>query len=228
MAGLFDASRLYEALAAQGLLPQHSPIRSGYYDQSANRMTGITPSTMAHEMTHAVQWNLLMNSARAIQEKKREGEKVSPQEDQFLDAIQKMYGDSFGTVGQRDLRTRTNQEQSQRIKEAQLKDLYKSKGNRDYDLYRTGRRELEAFGVGDMSSMNVPQDVPPHLNPTMAQEFDVLFTLYNSLPASVKESFAGKRKEELEWMKNRGYRDEKLDVLDFEDFRADPFKPTIK
>ena len=49
MAGLFNASRLYEALKEVGLLPTHSGIPSGYYDSDANRMTGLTNTTKAHE-----------------------------------------------------------------------------------------------------------------------------------------------------------------------------------
>lgn len=227
MAGLFDASRLYEALAEQGLLPQRSVIPSGYYDPDANRMTGQTKTTQAHEMTHAVQWNLLMNSAKTIQEKKWEGQSVTPQEEQFLDAMQKMYGDSFGRVGQRTAQTKQNASLSQKTKESQLKSMYQP-SDKDYDSYRTSRRELEAHGVGEMVSPDKVYRDKPHLNPTMAQEFDILFSMYNTLPKSVKAGAAARRKENLEFAKQKGYRDTKLDVLDFEDFKADPFKPTIK
>jgi hypothetical protein len=229
MAGLFDASRMYEALAEMGLLPQHSTdISRGTYDASANRMTGTRKSTQAHEMTHAVQWNLLMNSAKRIQDKKAEGSKVSQQEQQFLDALQKVYGLSFANTFAQLGKAEKNIENAERVREAQLKSLYKSRGNKNYDAYRTGRTELEAFGVGDMSSMDVPLDVPPHLNPTMAQEFDILFSMYSSLPKDVKTGFAETRKKELEEMKQKGYRDERLDVLQFEDLTSDPFKRTIK
>jgi hypothetical protein len=225
MAGLFDASRLYRALAEQGLLPTHSRTSRGLFDPDANRMAGKDPSTMAHEMTHAVQWNLLMNSAKAIQEKKRERKSISQQEEQFLEGMQKIYGEGFGRVSQEN---KTNTANANRVREAQLKDLYKSTGNRQYDSYRTSRGELEAFGVGDMTAKGVPLDVPPHLNPTMAQEFDVLFSLYNSLPQNVKAEFGQRRKEELNWLQQRGYRDKNLDALSFEPLLADPFAPTIK
>ena len=229
MAGLFDASRLYEALREVGLLPKHSDIPSGYYDFDTNRMTGATPRTKAHEMTHAAQWNLLMNSAKNIQEKKRNDQEVSPQEEQFLQGMQKIYGESFGTIGQRDLGTKQRQEHAQKTREAQLQGMYKSSGDRNEDAYRTSRRELEAFGVGEHTQGSSGyRDAQPHLNATMAQEFDILFSLYNSLPASVKQDFAVKRKADVEAMRKGGYGDKRLDVLDFEDLTADPFKPTIK
>jgi hypothetical protein len=225
MANLFDASRLYDALAEQGLLPTHNRISKGLFDPDANRMTGRAPSTMAHEMTHAVQWNLLMNSAKAIQEKKRQRKNVSKQEEQFLEGMQKIYGEGFGTISQSNETNKTN---SRRIRDAQLKDLYRPTDDKQYDSYRKSRRELEAFGVGDMSTLGVPLDVPPHLNPTMAQEFDILFSLYNSLPQNVKTEFGQRRKEELDWLKQKGYRDKQLDALNFENMLSNPFPPTIK
>jgi hypothetical protein len=221
--GLLNPSFLYEELETRGLLPLISrQTERGKYDSDANRMSGNTPSTMAHELTHAAQWNLLMNSAKGIQEKKRSGAKVSSQENQFLDAMQKTYGESFGTAGQANKR---NQEQAGRVRQAQLQSLYNTSGNPKYDSYRTSRRELEAFGVGDMTSMG-NLDVKPHLNPTMAQEFGVLFELYKSVPEEAKQSFANKRQADLDWMRQRGYRDQALDPLRFEPFGQNPFAPT--
>ena len=230
MAGLFDASRLYEALREVGLLPQHSNITGGRYSPDTNKMTGRSPETMAHEMTHAAQWNLLMNSARNIQEKKRNDQEVSPQEEQFLQGIQKIYGESFGTIGQRDYGTKVRQKQATETREKQIQGMYKPFKDEDYNSYRTSRRELEAFGVGSFAkgTERYVTDEQPHLNPTMAQEFDILFSLYNSLPASVKQDFAGKRKAEIEAGRKGNSGDRIMDVLDFEDLTADPFKPTIK
>ena len=229
MAGMFDASRLYESLREVGLLPKHSNIQSGYYDADTNRMTGAAPRTMAHEMTHAAQWNLLMNSAKQIQAKKRSRQEVSPQEEQFLQNMQKVYGESFGRGSQSDAGTRDRVKQAQRVRQDQLESMYKPSSRRGEDAYRTSRRELEAFGVGEFAKGSSGYSEPhSHLNPTMAQEFDVLFSLYNSLPASVKQDFATKRKTEVEEMRAGGYGDRRLNALDFEDIFSDPFAPTIK
>jgi hypothetical protein len=224
--GLLNPGFLYEELETRGLLPLISQrINAGKYDPDANRMTAANPRTMAHELTHAAQWNLLMNSAKGIQEKKRSGGKVSAEENRFLDAMQKTYGESFGTAGQVDKNARFNQEQAQRVRQAQLGSLYRPDGNRAFDSYRTSRRELEAFGVGEMSDKAGYQERMPHLNPTMAQEFGILFNLYRAVPEQAKAGFADRRRSELDWMKQRGYRDNTLDDIKFGTFESNPFAP---
>jgi hypothetical protein len=242
MANLFNASRLYEVLAAQGLLPdvsRQSPPSGAdaSFGYTTNRMMTPTRDLMAHEMVHAVQHNLLIDAAQKIQNKKWQREKISSEESSFLDAMQKMYGESFGRVGQPN---KANTKLSDAVKERQMKDLYyrgkdtskDSRQDKEWDRYRTDRKELEAWGVQAMlnKGSSLAEQEVPHLNPTMTQEFDILMSLYKQLPQATRQEFSEKRKQTIK--ENRDYDNFREPSgwtrFRFDSLTEDPFAPTIK
>jgi len=242
--GLFNASRLYEVLKQYGLLPKHanySPAgdAQGLFSAELNRMVApdaslvgkdqyakdATMATFAHEMTHAVQNNLLLNTARQIQYKKQRGEKLSDQEQQYLRASEQMFADQFGNVGSFD---RRKFDQDTKSYKAMAKDFYSSPyGSKTFESYRRSPSEAQAFGVGNMSYKS---DVSrpgqnPHFDPSMAQEFDILLSMYQNLPESLKSSAAMSKQTQIE--KNRqGSKDYYLESA--KDMFKNPFEPTIK
>lgn len=103
--GLFDPSRLYDALKQYNLLPSYgnfSPPNGnvGVFRNQTNSL--IAPSrdtdTMAHEMTHAVQFNLLKEAAQVIQKKKQAGQSLTDQEKQYLRASEQLFNEQYGNV----------------------------------------------------------------------------------------------------------------------------------
>jgi hypothetical protein len=236
--GLFNPSMLYEALAQQGLLPsvsrQYPPSgQLGSYAPTTNRLMAADQDIVAHEMVHGVQNNLLINAATKIQNKKWERQEITPQEAKFLEAMQKIYGESFGRVGQQSDKAK---QLARSVRERQLKDLYykdkdPKKGD-SYDSYRTSRKELEAWGVESMLNKGTDKEqrTVQHLNPTMAQEFDLLMSLYNQIPETTRQQFSTKRQQDIK--ENRAAdnfrQPEGWENYLFEDLRTDPFRRTIK
>jgi len=242
--GLFDASRLYDVLKQYGLLPKHanySPAGdvSGLFSPELNRMVApdaslvgknkysrdATMATMAHEMTHAVQNNLLLNTAMQIQYKKQRGEKLSDQEQQYLRASEQIFADQFGNIGSFDKRKFMQDKESYKN---MMKDFYSSpRGDADFERYRRSPSEAQAFGVGNMSyssDLSRPGQ-NPHLDPSMAQEFDILLSMYQNLPESLKSSAASTKKTRIE--KNRENSDDYY-LQTAKDLFKNPFEPTIK
>lgn len=238
--GLFNPSRLYEALAAKGMLPDRanrapSNGQTGSYGTEVNRIMAPDKGTLAHEMVHATQYNLLIPTAEAIQKKRSNEEKLTPEEERFVDAMQKMYGESFGGLTNTKARKRgwANIEVSNAVRDKQLEALYyKGRKNKtDEDKYRTRRPELEAWGVEDMTGLG---EAPPefavkgHLNPSMTTEFDILLSLYNQLPKGVQQDSAQARKDRIKKGRESGTQPDYYDYARFDSLLADPFPPTIK
>lgn len=247
MASLFNPSELYALLAQYGGLPQlarQKPLsRSrGEYFIDENRIVAPPEedgkfqsiierrrSTLSHEMSHAVQFQLFFEAARKIQEKIRNKEKVSNQEKQFLNSAQKMYIESFGDIGQSD--PKENQKRRENL-DATIKALYTSPGksNRQaaYDYYRTSPIELQSFGIGRMTQggykLKDEAEDNPHLDPSFATEFSILAEQFRRLPEDVKVKNP-KREQSLQ--AERAATD-KEQLYKFEDLTADPFKPTLK
>lgn len=236
---LFDPSRLYEALRQQGLLPKVANFTPageahGLFNSAVNRITAEMPTktkllpeyntnTLAHEMTHAVQNNLLRDTAYRIQKKVEQGEPVSDQERQFLRASEQMFANSFARVG--------NYDSAQHSKDLKAyKDQVRSQytgTNKDYGSYRTKPDEAQAFGVGNMS---VPfgamgNQVNPHLDPSMATEFDILLSMYQKLPESLRASSSAAKQEQIA-RERKTSQDVYLPMAN--DLFSDPFKYTIK
>lgn len=242
--GLFNPSRLYEALKQYGLLPKHanySPAgdASGLFSAELNRVVApdaslvgkdqyprdATMATLAHEMTHAVQSNLLRNTAIAIQQKKQKGQTLTDQEQQYLRASEQIFSDQFGNIGNFDSRKyRKDTESYQNM----AKDFYSSPyGRKEFESYRRSPTEAQAFGVGNMSyksDLSRPGQ-NPHFDPSMATEFDILLSMYQNLPESLKSSAASAKKAQIE--KNRQNSDDYY-LQTAKDLFKNPFEPTIK
>lgn len=241
--GLFNPSRLYEVLKQYGLLPKHanySPAGDahGLFSSELNRVVApdaalvrdqyprdATMATLAHEMTHAVQNNLLRNTAIAIQQKKQKGEKLTDQEQQYLRASEQIFSDQFGNIGNFDSRKyRKDAESYQNM----AKEFYSSPyGRKEFENYRRSPTEAQAFGVGNMSyksDLSRPGQ-NPHFDPSMATEFDILLSMYQNLPESLKSSAASAKKAQIE--KNRQNSDDYY-LQTAKDLFKNPFEPTIK
>lgn len=236
--GLFDPSVLFEALKNAGMLPQWSNKRpyggqEGMYYTAQDRMVAPSPdnpydkNSMAHEMTHAVQNNLLLSSANTIAERIRTGAKVSEQELRFLDASKKIFNKHFGTVGQFD---RGLSKQNEAIDKRMMDSLY-FKGNkpREFDDYRTARNERQAWGVGNMASP-LPdatafesRPAPPHFDASMATELSLLLEMYTRLPDEVKEQSKASRQQRVE-AERKNNQDSSSKNYQFEQLMTDPFK----
>lgn len=236
---LFDASRLYEALKKYDLLPSYGnftpPRHTGLFNSQTNTLVAprADKDTMAHEMTHAVQFNLLKEAAQVIQNKKKENKPLTEQEAQYLRAAEQIFKEQYGNVYNYD-RAKDVQD-TEALKGVQS--LYKDpKKDKDMQYYRTKPTEIQAFGVGRSSQPAVKGVTPnvdaamtpganPHLDPTMATEFDILFTMFNSLPDSLKQSVAASRQSNVK--ENREfYQDPMLPYAT--DLFYNPFPSTIK
>ena len=242
--GLFDPSRLYEALKQYGLLPKHANFfpsgdAMGLFSPETNRLVapdarlaGTNPrvidsrlGTLAHEMTHAVQNNLLRNTAYTLQQKKQEGKELTEQEKQYLRAAEQIFVDQFGNIGNfNSAKDRQDRESYRNM----TKDMYVSEtGNKDFDIYRKSPTEAQAFGVGSMSfPSNLRRTgVNPHFDPSMTTEFDILLSMFEKLPESVKKSAAIEKQAKIE--KNRqGSNDVYLNFS--KDMFQNPFESTVK
>lgn len=247
MASLFNPSELYALLAQYGGLPQVASQRPvsgsrGEYLISENRIVAPSVkdagfpsiaegrrSTLAHEMSHAVQFQLFFDAARRIQEKIRNKEKVSSEEKQFLDSAQKMYLDSFGTIDQGS--PKETQKRRENL-EATIRALYKPSGRGDkmdsYDYYRTSPIELQSFGIGRMTEggnkYREYANENPHLDPSFATEFALLNEQFKRLPEDVK--IRNPKRDQFFQAERKGTDKEQL--YKFEDLTSDPFKPTLK
>jgi hypothetical protein len=241
--GLFNASRLYEVLKQYGLLPKHanySPAgeASGLFSPELNRMVApdaalvrdpyardSTMATFAHEMTHAVQNNLLENTAYQIQKKKQQGGKLTDQEAQYLRAAEQLFARQYGNVGSFNKSKYRSDTQSYKN---MVKDMFTSPtGNKDFESYRKSVDEAQAFGVGNMSyPSNLRRSGQnPHFDPSMAQEFDILLSMYQNLPESLKNSAAISKQTQIE--KNR-QTSKDFYLESAKDMFKNPFEPTIK
>jgi len=229
--GLFDPSRLYDALKQYNLLPSYgnfSPPNGnvGVFRNQTNSL--IAPSrdtdTMAHEMTHAVQFNLLKEAAQVIQKKKQAGQSLTDQEKQYLRASEQLFNEQYGNVYNYD-RSKDVQDTASLKK---VQSLYVDpKNDQRYADYRTKPTEIQAHGVGQMSVKGArpTPGANPHLDPTMTQEFDILFSMFNSLPQDLKQSVATSRQENVK--ENRKFYDDPY-LPYATDLFSNPFPPSIK
>jgi hypothetical protein len=230
MAGLFDPSEIYNALQQRGMLPRlvdanpYGQRGAGLFSEGRNIIVARDPSkasfpsiaeertdTLAHEMTHAAQFNLLKPALSTIQSKINAKEKLSKEEMQFADAMNKLMENNPSLS-------------------MLLDKMYTSSGNPQNDRYRTTIPELQAWGVGYMSRPTGPMsreqsNINPHLNPSMASEFSILSSLYSKLPESTKKVSTGLKQDDIQSRRKNdkeGFYKESVDLF------ADPFKPSIK
>jgi hypothetical protein len=230
MAGLFNPTEIYNMLRQQGLLPRlidanpYGQRGAGLFSESKNVVVARDPSkagfpsiqenrtdTLAHELTHAAQFNLLYPALKTINSKVTAKEKLTTQEVQFSEAMDKLMSENPSL-------------------KAMLGKMYTSEGIRADDKYRTSLPELQAWGVGYMSrptnSMNKEKDnINPHLNPSMATEFSILSDLYSRLPDNVKAVSSRLKQDEI---KSNRKSDREGMVRDSVDIFDDPFKSTIR
>lgn len=219
LASLFNPSQLYDALNERGLLPQWAQTRpytsaTGEYYPSTNRMIAqpLEPgndartNTVAHELSHAVQDNLLKSMQSYIAEKAwnlKNDEQLTDQEKQYWRAANQIYNTQAGRVGQYDRRAADANLAS---KENLMKRLYTPDPDpkmKPYDDYRTSMVEAQGFGVGNMSTprphaFEINPQVNPHLDPTMATEFSILLNMYKQLPEALKQQAAMVRNSEIQ------------------------------
>jgi hypothetical protein len=244
MANLFDPSSIYTQLAQAGLLPQWAQQRpltgaDGSYNPDRNKMIATAPSssfnkgTLAHETTHAAQFNLLYPAFNRIADKLKQGTEISPAESQYYEAAKKLLDiQPSGRYSANE--DRANKASFKRAVDA----MYKSNsGDLSYKSYRTQPIELQAFGVGNMTQGGmhaatkqelIGGNYSPHLDPSFASEFDIIMSLYGKLPASLKETANTKRKEDIK-ANNKFLGIDKNDSnYIYEDLIRDPFRSSIK
>jgi len=242
MAGLFDPSTIYTQLAAVGLLPQWAAMPkspetgSPSYYPALNRMfvDKEQKDEVSHEMTHAAQGNLLEATASLLADKKKKG-KLSEQESQFLESYSKLTGMAYSASSFDRKKEKELAEGQRKVVDALYTSRLKEEDkNSSFNRYRTTPKELQAWGVGNMSVPRVGFDPTPsglqHLDPSFATEFDILLSMYKQLPSNLKQESAQKRKGSIQWGKN-WYRDQEdmlKNATTYEDVFADPFKSSIK
>jgi hypothetical protein len=229
--GLFDPSRLYNVLKEQGLLPrvskQYSPEvgEPSYYPVFNKLFTGrnAVRSTVAHEMTHAVQANIIQATAKYLAEK----EDKTEQEKQYLSAYQKLM---LGNEGMSSYRYTENMEKLSEPYRKSVEALYGKPLKSESDKYRTSPDEAQAFGVGNMSISGQPfMFAQKHMDPSYATEFDILLSMYDKLPSNIKQATTAKRKDDIgyttKWFgkQNKGLEQN----AEFSDLFSDPFAPTV-
>ena len=240
---LFDASRLYEVLKQYNLLPNYGNFvpgggNTGLFKQQTNTLVApfSDKDAMAHELTHAVQFNLLKEAAHNLQKKKQSGTSLTDQEAQYLRAAEQLFNEQYGNVFSYD---RSKDVQDTQARKGTLS-LFKApeyiSDKEKYTQYRTKPTEIQAHGVGRMSvpskkgaiegkDAGLSPGANPHLDPTMATEFDILFSMFNSLPQEVKNSVATSRQNNIQ--ENRQfYSDPMLPYAT--DLFYNPFSSTIK
>ena len=167
---------LVEYLTSRRMLP---PVTQTYYSGADGEFTynsftsnelpatGIIragrPSTLVHELTHAAQRQ--MGAQYNVLKKKS---KLSPIEQQFMDAYEKLVFTPGEMFGRRPKATAGLTAKSMAPEWAKQKSDYRSTGS-----------ELQAFGMGSTVSPNTFNPAPLHVDPTYGTEFQVLLDLAN-------------------------------------------------
>jgi hypothetical protein len=234
---LFDSSRLFNVLKEQDLLPTRTKEEaiSGNYAYYPSFNTLYAPdirSTLTHEMTHAVDTNILQATASMLGGKKER----TNQEQQFLDAYNKLNGQTHGikkSDGNQRKPLKKNQEDFvQSMYYDKLPEGYETTA---YDKYRTSYQELQGWGVGNTSVKGIGDYGTPssvkHLDPTITAEFDILLSMYDTLPKEVKEASVAARKDSIKFIEKhkRKWKENAEEGYKFENMMADPFaNPLLK
>jgi len=242
--GLFNPSRLYEVLKQYGLLPKHANFSpageaSGLFSADLNRLVApdaklvsrdqyskdATMATLTHEMTHAVQNNLLQNTAIEIQQKKQKGAKLTDQEQQYLRAAEQIFSRQYGNIGSYNS---ANMRSDIKSYKNLTNDMFSSPtGNKNFESYRKFPDEAQAFGVGNMSYQSNLRGtgVNPHFDPSVTTEFDILLSMYQNLPESLKSSAATVKQGQIE-RSRQNTKDVYLDLSG--DMLKNPFADTTR
>lgn len=243
----YDPSKTYKALEEASLLPQWAKVQPSiedtrgafypqfnyliakepsYYWKTPNQYKGDT-SLLSHELTHAAQNNLLSTMVFKILDKQEKGIEVTPQEKQFLSAMQKFSGKAYNSKN-----TKLEEQVSKDYKNV-INSLYKKKANSNFDTYRTTPIEAQAHGVESMTkgglhrSEDDPYSYNPHMDPSFATQFDILLSMYQQLPKELRKETAQAKKELIDKTRKSGMKNQIPDYP-FENMFADPFASTIK
>ena len=160
-----------------------------------------------------------------FKKKKQQGAKLTDQEQQYLRAAEQIFARQYGNVGsfnRADFRADTKSYKDM------VKDMFTSPtGNKDFESYRKSVDEAQAFGVGNMSyPSNLRRSGQnPHFDSSMATEFDILLSMYQNLPESLKSSAAVSKQTQIEKI------DKILKIIILNPQKImfkNPFEPTIK
>jgi hypothetical protein len=197
---LYNPSDLYNWLQAQESLPawdtsgrSANPGASGSYNANTHVVIARPPEdkyardTLTHEMTHAAQ--LVMSRAASIlRDRQWQGEKLTPQEQQYLDGYLRLMGSLPGRMAQYNRREEDAAQAGIRAG-ANALGLWRYANDPRYQAYRGKVTELQAFGTGKSTYAETgTRDWPNHLDPTFATEFTILQDLYNRLPEPARKA----------------------------------------
>lgn len=248
---LFNPSGLFEMLKQANLLPtwnQQLPYGGslGHFAPGINNLVALNPSdpellkqatrfapeiqarknTAAHEMTHAVDHNLMEPLAQTIADKVWNKQDVTDDELRFLDAYKKVANQQIGVVG---MYSRREQERNNKSYEGMIPKQINKEDR--YDRYRVSPGEAIAFGVGNSSVQRVDgHENLTHFDPSKATEVSILMELYNKVPKGTREKAVKDRADSIKKQQDtetaKDYR--KRYNRNFVDVFADPFAPTIK
>ena len=144
---------------------------------------------------------------------------------QYLRASEQIFAKQFGNIGNRD---RSKYQKDLKSYQNFTQGMYASpEGDTNYESYRKSPTEAQAFGVGSMSYQTKPRSTGanPHLDPSMTTEFDILLSMYQNLPESLKSSAATVKKSQIE-RSRKNTKDVYLDLSD--DMLKNPFVDTTR
>lgn len=165
---------------------------SGEYDSSTNKVTmaGQNPSTLAHELTHAVRSAM---STQASVDKNMNGKEEATK---TFTGFTKSESDSVARKILDSLRDVPAGYVEALLGGSRLGDSVRQ--NSQYSNYRTSSAERQPWGVGEAvnpSKSIDPYDSSGHLNATMATEFEILLDLMTRRLKTVRQEEANKPKE---------------------------------
>jgi hypothetical protein len=140
-------------------LPKTGVVSLGY---------NATPSTVVHELTHAADKQL-----DAQYYTLRNKRNLTPQEQQFMQAYEKLVYSPGQMFGQKSESTRGNVARTIAPEWANEARGYRATGS-----------ELAAFGMGSTVAPNVHYPAPAHIDPSYATEFSILLDMARKLQKS--------------------------------------------
>jgi len=146
-------------------LPDVGIIDVGYYSK---------PATLVHELTHAAD-RQLENQYYNLKFAKTKPDKLSPQEEQFVNAYEKL-------ANNMDVRYNS----PKRYPRKTLANHLSPQWAKENESYRANQAELPAWGMASTIEPNRTQEysAPRHLDPTLATEFTILMDMANRLQRS--------------------------------------------
>lgn len=158
MGGTGGASGVFENNSVFGReLPKTGVVKVGY---------AADPSTVVHELTHAADTQINSQYYELLNKRG----KLTPAEQQFMQAFEKLSYDRFG--------------RDKAFPRKTLAEKLDPAWAKKHSDYRATNRELPAWGMGATVTPDDAYDRPLHLDPTMASEFSILLDMANRLQKS--------------------------------------------